>query len=34
MVTLNQKLIENLKVNAENKTIKTKNSDLIEYEEF
>jgi hypothetical protein len=34
LVTLNQKLIKNLKANAENKTIKTKDGDLIEYEEF
>jgi hypothetical protein len=34
LVNLNQQLMEDLKVNAENKTIKTKDGDLIEYEEF
>jgi hypothetical protein len=34
LVNLNHQLMEDLKVNAENKTIKTKDGDLIEYEEF
>ncbi len=34
LVKLNQQLMEDLKANAENKTIKTKDGDLIEYEEF
>jgi hypothetical protein len=34
LVDLNRKLMEDLKANAENKTIKTKDGDLIEYEEF
>ncbi len=34
LVNLNQTLMEDLKINAENKTIKTKDGDLIEYEEF